>query len=836
MFKKYMKYTKVMIALFTFCSLNFVVLGKETKPKTEVKEEETKKEEQSDAKKEEIQKTDEEKWQEQLKLQKQKILEKIDGIKQEVLANFKKYDEKDFKVKGFTHKIYYRKSLPILVYEHKKTKAKIIFQLFNDEITKECIDKYFFRVFDPSDRGLVHVAEHCLSSWQDINKLQDDNIEKTSNSQIHYETTRNGIVLSIPNSMHTKDVLKFVLKSISHPPVLDNKELFEIEKKRVINEQMNMPSYAMQTIVEDFGIQQYYYGGLPDQVQNIKYDEVKDLFKNYIHPSNMVVSKYISDADPAKIKNYLGFLSEEYLDKFDYKNVTVKYPLKDDTVFYKTTKNVSKSEKLYSENPDRDNEKFDIRIAFNFDKLNLNSKQRDALSLLFRDKKENEEVKEYIKGLGYTMNGIYLDDAIKGYVINLSSKDFEGCKESVIRRTANKIMKFLKEKFKSFTDEQLIKFSCSNRCLQDSNIGDVMIPKESIPFDYYLKYKASKNFSNFIFESFAKHNNIFSDKIFDVSENKEFLDDEKSVIKNIRENLNVFDILIEKGPTEIHVQELTFLDEKEFKDLRQKKYEKRDCFFVPIEFKEHVNKDVFEAATFIFRKYLDKVLGWQKGLKYNNLKPTGFENTNIIGYFFENTFAKKHAIDYIYKNFDQLIKDFKLTEKEFKIYIENLKKISANQLELRNDPIYVKKVMSVQKILNSFVNENETFEVLNENTNLIGLKTFTSWLNPFTSMSRLMLKDLGLVKKLRDNEKIFDDKYKDPNMKITKEMVKEYKESIVDVFFDLITYSIKYYKNILNNIDKVKFDDVLKVIKSANLIKRDELEKLNKELTYAYDF
>ena len=31
------------------------------------------------------------------------------------------------------------------------------------------------------------------------------------------------------------------------------------------------------------------------------------------------------------------------------------------------------------------------------------------------------------------------------------------------------------------------------------------------------------------------------------------------------------DILIEKGPTEIHVQELTFLDEKEFKDLRQKK-------------------------------------------------------------------------------------------------------------------------------------------------------------------------------------------------------------------------------------------------------------------------
>ena len=73
-------------------------------------------------------------------------------------------------------------------------------------------------------------------------------------------------------------------------------------------------------------------------------------------------------------------------------------------------------------------------------------------------------------------------------------------------------------------------------------------------------------------------------------------------------------------------------------------------------------------------------------------------------------------------------------------------------------------------------------------------------------------------------------------MKITNQMVKDYKELVFDNYYNLFKYSINFYKDCLEKIDGMQFDDFSKGVKSASLVKRDELEKLNKKLKNAFDF
>ena len=57
----------------------------------------------------------------------------------------------------------------------------------------------------------------------------------------------------------------------------------------------------------------------------------------------------------------------------------------------------------------------------------------------------------------------------------------------------------------------------------------------------------------------------------------------------------------------------------------------------------------------------------------------------------------------------------------------------------------------------------------------------------------------------------------------------------LDGFIEIVKYSYDAYNKIYYNIDKIKFDDLLKRIKSASLMKKDELEKLNKQLNMHLD-
>ena len=202
---------------------------------------------------------------------------------------YKNFKKEDYEVKDFNLEVYWKNGSPYLHYIHKRTKAQIVFILVEEEDLKqndELMDSMFFKTFCNSDSGLTHFAEHCLANFEDYFKKKYG---------AHYKfnafTQYNGFNFVCSSSFPGRDLFfKKCYETLTDEKILDNEDVFKIEKKRIIDEmKMKNEKVSFQKLSRYF-----VSGGTVENLKKVRFKDVRNFFRKYIHPSNMIITKHVT--------------------------------------------------------------------------------------------------------------------------------------------------------------------------------------------------------------------------------------------------------------------------------------------------------------------------------------------------------------------------------------------------------------------------------------------------------------------------------------------------------------------------------------------------------------
>ncbi len=764
---------------------------------------------------------------------------KLKKQNQKIMDAFKKYDEKTFNLEGYNLKIYKKGSIPILFYEHKNTKAKIIFQVISKQElkNKQYLDYYSFKSIAKSDKGLAHVCEHCLFNYKFLDYVK----EKAPGSIVNATTSLGYLNFVISSKADDAGFIRLLFKNLINPQL--NKEKFNIEKKRVINEQMDNLKLSKVDRTRMYDV-----GGVPSEVKKITLKDVKKFYKKYIKPSNLMIFKNITSFNPLHIKKYLNLIDREYLSKYDYENIDVKFEdcLKNKDRYSKNMVDVTINEDLLKGEEKKTikaklkKSKYLTNLIFQFDRLNITAKQRD-LFILNLNEILKTDLNKYIKELGY--DDVNISCNMNELILSLSGDlDSLFSEEKLIQNSKN-IVIFIQEKLKNWINQTLTSkdgIKTLEILLKKNNQDDM---------SNSFKYK-TENLFILILKSLLFYNEPFSTKIFDINDKNEILEDEKTTVNNIKENLNIFEILKKEGPTYIDVKENNY---KILSSDEQNEEIKKGMilYYLPIKIDEK-SFFMFDLSSCVLRQYLSDIMIKNKGLTYKMFKGTRCFK-DLVGYVIGNYKSKENVLKYLYQNFNNIKKYFKIDNKKFEIYKKNLKYEREEGL---------KKFIKVEKKFNIFEKKLQNYLVGNENeinSNLTIAQFFNLFLKEsYKNDLDLSFKDdldavLGGEKNLSKNFIFHEAKEQyeyqlilsrflknfdnlDKTQKITKEFIKNFKIKIFDKVYDIIKFTIRELKKECGKIEDVKKEEVQKTIKEkASLIDKKDLELLDRFFNIYYE-
>ncbi|MBR1455370.1 MAG: insulinase family protein [Lachnospiraceae bacterium] len=243
-------------------------------------------------------------------------------------------------------------NLSIVELLHKKTKCKIVLMICDD---KNRVFNIAFKTPVNNSKGIPHILEHSVLCGSKKYDVKDPFIElaKTSvNTFLNAMTFPDKTCYPIA-SANLKDfhnLSHVYLDAVFYPNAIYDDKIFkqegwhyEIENIDddlkvngvVLNEMRGVYSnpdeileYAILKNTFNGTNYAYDYGGSPDDIIDLTFDEFKEFHKKYYSPSNAIVY-YYGDLD---YNEELAFLNDEYLTNFDYIEVPsilqeVKKPL-----------------------------------------------------------------------------------------------------------------------------------------------------------------------------------------------------------------------------------------------------------------------------------------------------------------------------------------------------------------------------------------------------------------------------------------------------------------------------------------------------------------------------
>lgn len=212
----------------------------------------------------------------------------------------------------------------IFVYTHDKTGAQVVVFPDNDQSHMSL----FFKVPSEDNKGTAHVLEHLLAVPYVRGSLENKGNADTDTSGICFE--HDG-----------KESLNLLFSYLRNPEFLTDKSIFDIESHSEFTNQRGIKfnrgrvfmeqSRSYNASYEDFLVNQFMKnssklkfrsGGIPEEILKMDYQEVCDLYRKYIHPSNSLASFYGSD-----YKSMMEIFSNEYLNHYEKKEVEVNYQL-----------------------------------------------------------------------------------------------------------------------------------------------------------------------------------------------------------------------------------------------------------------------------------------------------------------------------------------------------------------------------------------------------------------------------------------------------------------------------------------------------------------------------
>ncbi|MDO5518038.1 MAG: insulinase family protein, partial [Clostridium sp.] len=284
-----------------------------------------------------------------------------------------------------------------ILMEHEKTGAKILIMKNNDKDRGFCVG---FNTPSESDKGINHILEHSLlggSEKYPTSNLIFNVMNSTYTSFINAMTFQNSTIFPVCSQSEDQlmKLTDIYMDSVYNPLIAKDEKVFEREAWRYEMDSADSPltvngivynemrgnygsiDYAAnendkKTLFKDTN-QKYDAGGVPDTILDLSYDEFLNTYKKNYNPSNSYMILY-GDVDYGK---YLKMLDENYLSKYDKKEVTV------DRQIQKDFNGLVENDYEYPVASDAENTKSIIDVTFAMDDIRKMSREDySSLSLI----------------------------------------------------------------------------------------------------------------------------------------------------------------------------------------------------------------------------------------------------------------------------------------------------------------------------------------------------------------------------------------------------------------------------------------------------------------------
>lgn len=231
-----------------------------------------------------------------------------------------------------------------ILFEHEKTKAQLLC-LSNDDKNK--VFGIGFRTPPKDNTGVTHIIEHsvlCGSKKYPLNEPFVELLKSSLQTYVNAATYPDKTIYPVA-SMNDKDfqnLMSVYLDAVFNPMIHEKDEIMmqegwhyelfdskdDIEYKGVVYNEMkgdlSSPeslffSKSLKTLFPD-NVYFYEYGGEPKEIPELTLEEFREYHKKYYHPSNSYIYLYGN----MNIDEKLKYINEEYLNKYEYKDVDSK--------------------------------------------------------------------------------------------------------------------------------------------------------------------------------------------------------------------------------------------------------------------------------------------------------------------------------------------------------------------------------------------------------------------------------------------------------------------------------------------------------------------------------
>ncbi len=770
------------------------------------------------------------------------------------LEVFKDFKEQYCETENYDVEIYYKNGVPIVVYKHKITGTIIVFLPINNENFcphSNIFDNYFFRATEQNDKGIAHLAEHCLLPLNFNKEIK----EKFKDSNFGLETDDNGLYIEHkPDFSNNKEELeKLVFKMLLNNDI--SEQDFEREKRRAIIEiTKNYLRDKRNDVRYDKLNSRYNSGGIPEEMEKATISDVINFLKKYKHPSNLLIIKNIR-FNPSNLEFYkqmrefLEKLEKNYLKYFKYKPIEIKKITHKKQKPYERV-NVSLCNDHYHKTKVFEKNGIsmkDIKYTAVIENKSLNEKNEEkylknylehyylkTMKLNFLNKTSIEkEINDFVKNLGY--EGCEIINL--GSLIYLKGNNPNLFTEKALKENYKKIFDFISSKFEKLTEEDIklnstifFKYNYSNKNAPEN--------KNNVGLNSSVLLYNNRNMNDLLKESFYNTSNPIHKAFFNLTDKNEIksttVKDVKNALAKIKELNNSFN-----NPY-IKVYEYEKLNKLTKEQLENEEDFFKETFY-PIKLADF-NNNIF--LGYLVKEFLVDELNLnvvvEYGINYYNSSPTKFYDRYAAMGETPSDNSRNSLLNHIYKNFkffkENLIKPFKenlkIIEKEFEeLKNKNIEYFKGWKERFKNSKMRINEIASA---MNSYLNnaneldEKNGFSITKTTTRRDLFKEVEHLFIPmFHEKFEDYLEKLKLKREFYEKYGQVEFNYKD--ILVDKEFVQDLK----DAYITPLLKDIEKFKQDLNKaveeINKIEFKDFKKAVESVTLVEKEQHEKDQKK-------
>jgi hypothetical protein len=228
------------------------------------------------------------------------------------------------------------------IFTHKKSGAELVFIRNSDKNKTLNIG---IKTCPYDNKGIPHIIEHSVLGGSKNFPVKDPFFSVLNGQSLYTfmnamtSSTFTSYPVSTRDEKDFNNLMYLYFDAVFNPLVIEEENIFLKEgirkdlesvdgkmsyngivynemKGTTSNQNSALNDLVMKTLFPD-STYAYNSGGVPSAIESLKYDELKEFYKKYYHPSNSVICLY-GDVD---IMDRLNFIDEEYLSSYNRKKI-----------------------------------------------------------------------------------------------------------------------------------------------------------------------------------------------------------------------------------------------------------------------------------------------------------------------------------------------------------------------------------------------------------------------------------------------------------------------------------------------------------------------------------